>query len=68
MQRLTARAKSNNHIYCLYDCRERCEDCKHLENMIEKLTNYEDLEEELIAHTGMNLKDWIKHTTSMFNE
>ena len=36
--------------------------------MIEKLTNYEDLEEELIAHTGMNLKDWIKHTTSMFNE
>ena len=46
MERLTARAKSNNHIWCLYDCQERCEDCKHLNSMIEKLASYEDAVEQ----------------------
>lgn len=45
-ERLTARAKSNNHIWCLYDCQERCENCKHLNSMIEKLADYEDAEEQ----------------------
>ena len=36
--------------------------------MFGKLANYEDLEEKLVAHTGMNFRDWLKHTTSMFDE
>ncbi len=37
------------------------------EELYSKLTEYENLEEKLIAHTGMNFKDWLKHTTSMFD-
>ena len=33
----------------------------------EKLYRYEQLEEELECHTGMGFKDWLKHTTSMFD-
>ncbi len=32
-----------------------------------RLNYFENLEEKLIAHTGMNFKDWLKHTTSMFD-
>jgi len=29
---------------------------------------YENLEEKLIAHTGMTLKEWLNYTTSMFEK
>ena len=38
------------------------------EEIYKKLAEYENLEEKLVAHTGMNFKDWLKHTTSMFND
>jgi hypothetical protein len=37
------------------------------EEIYKKLAEYENLEEKLIAHTGMNFKEWLKHTTSMFD-
>lgn len=37
-------------------------------DLANRLCDYEDLEEKLIAHTGMNFRDWLKHTTSMFDE
>lgn len=33
-----------------------------------KLCEYEDLEELLINHTGCDLKDWIRKTTSLFDK
>jgi len=44
------------------------EEAPKYEELYKKLAEYENLEEKLIAHTGMNLKDWLKHTTSMFDE
>lgn len=38
------------------------------EELYSKLAEYENLEEKLITHTGMNFKDWLKHTTSMFDD
>lgn len=37
------------------------------EDLYKRLAEYEELEEKLLAHTGMDFKDWIKHTTSMFD-
>ena len=37
------------------------------EEIYKKLAEYENLEEKLIDHTGMDFKEWLKHTTSMFD-
>ena len=44
------------------------ESAPNYEEIYRKLAEYEDLEEKLIGHTGMHIKDWLKHTTSMFDK
>lgn len=36
-------------------------------DLSERLACYEDLEEKLVGHTGMDFESWLKHTTSMFD-
>lgn len=69
MERLTARAKSNNYIWCLYDCEEICENCKHLDNMIEKLAEYEDAEEQgLLLRLPCKVGDTVWSLDNYCNE
>ena len=40
---------------------------KAMQEPLEKLYKYEQLEEKLEGHTGMGFEEWLKHTTSMFD-
>lgn len=37
-----------------------------MQEPLEKLYRYEQLEEKLEGYTGMGFEEWLKHTTSMF--
>lgn len=47
MKRLTVRNDKNNMACCpkWISCASRCEDCDHFTNMMNKLADYEDLDE-----------------------
>jgi hypothetical protein len=34
--------------------------------LLDKLGNYEELEEQLEGHVGFGFRGWIQHTTSLF--
>lgn len=59
--------QASNERGCAAKCLELLKkSCK--EDTTQKYNEYIELEKKLINHTGMGFKDWIKHTTSIFDE
>ena len=67
-KRLTERIEnSDKYMLKIPDMSEEISDIEVKFNAYDKLGRLEDLEEQLIAHTGMDLREWVKHTTSLFD-
>lgn len=48
MERLTVKRPDDEHAYCppSAPCKTRCDDCKHMDKMMDKLAAYEEAEEQ----------------------
>lgn len=69
MERLT-QTSDKGGVAFIFDLDITCKpsEMQKILRMAEKLKEYEDLEERLITHTGMNYKEWLKRTTSIFEK
>ena len=69
MERLTI--KDDSGVYCPPNipCETRCDDCKHLDNMINKLAQYEEAEEQgLLAKLPCKIGDVVYQASKFWNE
>lgn len=69
MERLT-QTSDRGSVAFTFDLDIACKpsEMQKILRLAEKLKEYEDLEERLITHTGMNCKEWLERTTSIFEK
>lgn len=70
MNRLTYRKHDYERTYCprTVPCESRCDDCEHMDKMMNKLADYEDAEEQgklLMAPCKIGNTVWV--ITSLYN-